>query len=113
MIKDNKIYLEHIKDAINQINKYSKDIDHDGFIKSRLVQDATIRQLEIIGEATKNLSEDFRNKYKNIPWRNIAGMRDKLIHGYMGVDLEDVWKTIKEDIPTLSNEVNIALKELN
>ena len=105
MIKDDDVYLKHILEAINQIKNYIKDLDHDDFMNSRLIQDAVIRQLEIIGEATKNLSEKFRKKYTKIPWRSIAGMRDKLIHGYMGVDLEDVWKTAKEDIQDLKNEI--------
>jgi len=71
-------------DAINLIEEYLRDKDYDEFKNNRMLQDAVIREIEIIGEATKNLSMEFRNKH-HIPWRQIAGMRDKLIHGYFGV----------------------------
>ncbi|OKY77557.1 MAG: HEPN domain containing protein [Candidatus Methanohalarchaeum thermophilum] len=74
-------------------------------MKNELVQDAVIRQLEIIGEASKKLSDDFRSKDEEIEWRDIAGMRDKLIHGYFGVDLEIVWETINNELPKLKKEV--------
>ena len=101
MHKSDSVYLKHILDSITQIEKYTQDLDVEDLIGNRLVQDAVIRQLEIIGEATKNLSDDFKNKKLAIPWKDIAGMRDKLIHGYFGVDLESVWLTVSEDIPNL------------
>ncbi len=110
MKKDNQVYLEHILDAINQIKTYIKDVDYKSFTNSRLIQDAVIRELEIVGEATKNLSEEVRKKYPNIPWKDIAGMREKLIHGYMGVNLEDVWKTAKEEISDLEKQLKNLLK---
>ena len=70
-----------------------------------MVKDAVERNFEIIGEAVKNLSEDFRNKYPNIPFKQIAGMRDKLIHDYFGVDYEIVWKTIKDKLPQFNTDI--------
>lgn len=87
MKKDNLIYIHHIRDCIRKINTYTKDISQDDFLNNSLVHDAVIRNFEIIGEATKKLSDDFRAKYPDIEWRKIAGMRDKLIHDYIGVDL--------------------------
>lgn len=74
-----------------------------------MIHDAVIRQLEIIGEATKNLSEDLIKEHKVIPWKEIAGMRDKLIHQYFGVDFDLVWKTLKTDIPTLQQYIQDSI----
>ncbi|WP_321428359.1 DUF86 domain-containing protein [uncultured Methanolobus sp.] len=100
-MRDDSVFLNHILDAINQIEEYIADMTYDGFLDNRLVQDAVVRQLEIIGEATKNLSPTKTEEYPQIPWKEIAGMRDKLIHAYFGVDLEEVWNTTKRDIPYL------------
>ena len=97
-------YLKHILDAISRINEYIQNLDHDKFMINNLIQDGVIRQLEIIGEATKRLSKDFTQRYPEIPWKDIAGMRDKLIHGYFGVDLDAVWDTAKKDIPKLNGK---------
>ncbi len=75
------------------------------FKGNELVQDAVVRNIEIIGEATKNISMEFRKKYSDIPWKEIAGMRDKLIHHYMGVDFDVIWTTVKQDIPSLEKEL--------
>ena len=112
MKKDNRVYLEHILDAITQIKTYLKDLDYKAFNNSRLIQDAVIRELEIIGEATKNLSENIRKKDPNIPWRDIAGMRDKLIHGYMGVNIDDVWKTANEEVIDLEKQLKELIKNI-
>lgn len=102
-MKSDKIYLSHIKDAIKDIESFTEKIDKKGFQESKLIQSAVTRQVEIIGEATKNLSSAIRNKHKDIPWKDIAGMRDMLIHEYFGVDLEAVWRT--EDIPELKKQL--------
>lgn len=100
-----KVYLKHMLDAILAIENYAGDFSKEEFLKDELVQDAVIRQLEITGEASKNLSSDFKKKHQNVAWKEVAGMRDKLIHDYFGVDLEIVWETIKQDIPFLKTEI--------
>ena len=109
MHKDDLVYIDHIKRCIQKIKQYIKGHNKEQFIDNELIQDAIARNFEIIGEATKHLSNEFKDSYPNIPWRDIAGMRDKLIHHYMGLDVEVIWKTIEEDIPFLDQ----ALSEIN
>jgi uncharacterized protein with HEPN domain len=94
-------YLQHIRDAIASIETYITGLDEPSFQSSQLIQDAVIRQLMIIGEAAKRLSADFKTTRPNVPWRQIAGMRDKLVHDYLGVDLAAVWDTATIDLPAL------------
>jgi uncharacterized protein with HEPN domain len=101
MQRDDSVYLKHIRDAISKIGSYTKKVSETSFRKNTIIQDAVIRQIEIMGEATKRLSDRIRNESSDIPWQDIAGMRDKLIHDYFGVDIEKVWLTVKVDIPVL------------
>ena len=101
MMKDDSIYLEHILQSILSIAGFVEGLTLEDFQQNKLVQDATIRNLEIIGEATKNLSQGFRQKHAQIEWKKIAGMRDKLIHHYMGVDVISVWQVLIKDLPNL------------
>lgn len=113
MKKNDSVYLSHILNSIERIEEYTEGMEKDDFLSSNLVQDGTIRQIEIIGEATKNLSQNLRDKYPQIPWSDIAGMRDRLIHHYFGVDLKAVWNTVRVDIPTLKSEILAILDVLN
>ncbi|MBU4485130.1 DUF86 domain-containing protein [bacterium] len=99
-MKDDKIFLMHIRDAITKIEEYVK-VGKDEFLNTSHWQDAVIRQLEVIGEATKNISNEFREKNTDIPWRRMAGLRDILIHEYMGVDIMAVWNVTQQDLPPL------------
>ncbi len=108
-MKNDAFYLQHILQSINRILEYTNGLSAADFEAAYLVQDAVIRQLEIIGEATKRLSEDFRNTNTSIPWKDMAGMRDILIHDYLNVDLNIVWKTAKAYIPPLKNEIEKLL----
>jgi len=101
MIKDDFVYIDHILDSIAKIEKYTKDLTVYDFVENELVQDGVIRNFEIIGEATKHLSPDFRNTHSDIPWTKMAGMRDILIHDYLGIDIYSVWDTIETDLPQL------------
>ena len=96
-----KVYLKDILEAINKIEKYTQNIGEVKFYASDIVIDVVIRNLEIIGEATKKLPQEIKETYPQVPWKDMAGMRDVLIHDYSGVKLEIVWKTIKKELPEL------------
>lgn len=104
-------YLKDILDAINDIENFVKDIDYKIFTLDHMRRNAVVRSLEIIGEASKNIPEELRNQYKNIPWKRMAGMRDKLIHGYFGVDYESVWAAVKGPIPEIKQPLEKMIKE--
>ena len=101
MRKDTKIFLEHILESISLIEEYTADKKKKEFLASQQLQDAVIKRIEIIGEAVKNIPTDIKEKYNDIPWKDIIGMRDILIHQYFGVDLDLTWKVLKDDIPEL------------
>ncbi len=110
MKKDNVIFVKHILESIERIERFLRDISKEKFFKDELLQSGVVRQIEIIGEASKNVSEDFRERYSDIEWRGIAGMRDKLIHGYFGVDIERVWNVFEKDLPILKREIEKILR---
>lgn len=93
-------YLRHIQDALASIVEYTKE-GRASFFASKMVQDAVLRNLEVIGEAVKALSDETKNLAPDVPWRRIAGMRDVLIHHYFGVELEVVWRVVEDEVPTL------------
>jgi len=106
-----KLYLQDIWESILAIEEYTHELSEDAFYSDRQVQDAVIRRLEIIGEAVKNIDEDFRNKYPQIPWKKIAGMRDIIAHEYFGVRLDRIWDTVRKDLPDLKNKIRIIMEE--
>ena len=108
-MKDDSALLKHIHDSIVKIQKYTQ-LGELAFLGDTMVHDAVIRNFEIIGEATKGLSDAVKCKYPEIPWKQIAGMRDFLIHVYFAVKLETIWITIQDDLPNLKMAVE---RELN
>ncbi len=108
-MKDDKVYLEHIADAIAKVEQYTAD-GRDAFMADDKTQDAVVRNLEIIGEATKRLSEDLRSKHPKIPWKQAAGLRDVLSHDDMSIDLTIVWNVIDSRLPALRYAVRGLLR---
>ena len=108
--RDDTVYLRHILDSIERIERYIEGLTEHDFLVDELRQDAVIRQLSIMGEAVKQLSDEIRDDYPSVPWQDIAGMRDKLIHDYLGVDLEAVWGTVTRDLKPLKNVVQNILE---
>lgn len=106
MENSDELYCEHIRDAIEKIESYVRDVSFTAFEKNLLVQDGVIREFEIIGEAAKHLSDEFQEQHQNIPWRQVMSMRDRLVHEYFNVDTELVWKTIQSDLPALKHAVH-------
>ena len=113
MKQKNIVYIKHIRDAIKSILEYTKDVNKKSFNSKEIIQDAVIRRIEIIREAVKNVSIDFREKYSDLPWKKIVGMRDKLIHGYFNVDVERVWNVIIDDIPVLKKQIEDIIDKEN
>lgn len=108
-------YLEHILKAIERIDRYTADMDEIGFLNSELVQDAVIRNIEIIGEASNNIQRvvpEFAAQHDNIPWLVMYTMRNRVSHGYDKVDVEIVWKTLQGDLPKLLIKIQDALATL-
>lgn len=109
MKKEPEVFLGHIIDSIALIEQYSEDMLEPEFKKNRPLQDAIIRRLEIIGEAVKNLPASFRTKHPEIPWKQIAGMRDILIHEYFDVDLDLTWRVVKQELPRIKRNLSSIL----
>ncbi len=109
-MEDPAIYLRHIRDAIARIEKYTIQ-GREVFFDDTMVQDAVIRNLEVIGEAVRNLPPGLRRRHREIPWRSITALRNVLIHEYFGVDLEIVWRVIQRRIPSLKRHVRTMLED--
>ncbi len=111
MKKDINIFLEHILESINLIEEYVRDKKKSDFLQSKQLQDSIMRRIEIIGEAIKNIPDDFKEKNNKIPWKQITGMRDILIHQYFGIDLNLTWEVIEKDLPKLKKQI-ISIKKV-
>ncbi|HTD56056.1 MAG TPA: DUF86 domain-containing protein [Silvibacterium sp.] len=108
-------YLRHILEAISRIEQYTSDFNEVSFSENRMVQDAVIRNLEILGEASRNIwisDPDFETHYAQIPLREIYNMRNQVSHGYFSVDLDIVWTAIQNDLPKLREQIEQALQDV-
>lgn len=106
MRRDYRVYFQDILDAIQNIDEYTQGLDFGKFKDNKLIKDAVIRNLEIIGEAAKNIPEEIRNKYPQIKWREITGLRDILAHKYFEIDLEILWDILKNKLPELKDKIS-------
>lgn len=109
MTSEIETLLRHILESITNVEEYTNGVSREAFMKSRVTQDAVIRRLEVIGEATKNIPPAFRSQYPEVPWQDIAGLRDILIHHYFGVDLELTYDIVQKDLPGLKAKVEKIL----
>lgn len=109
MKKDPQIFLKHILESIEWIEKDTKGMSKDDFLQNVPIQDAVIRRIEIIGEAIRNLPSELKKEKADVPWQDIMDMRNKIIHEYFGVDLGLVWEVVKKDVPELKDNVKKIL----
>ena len=105
-----EFYLKNILEMILDIERFVKGMDESAFTASDLHQNAVIKKMENIGEATKRISYKLKSNNPKVEWKNITGMRDVLIHDYLGTDLSEVWKTVKKDLPVFKKHIKILLK---
>ena len=104
-------FLRDIQEAVQRIGEYTAEIEYHEFLDDRKTQDAVIRNLEIIGEAVKNLSTGVRTTYSTIPWKEMAGVRDRLIHGYFGVNLDIVWQIVTGELPNVGKQIVAVIEQ--
>lgn len=105
-------FVQDIIDSINDVGNFIEGMDFEEFIKDKKTIYSVVRAIEIIGEATKNVPEHLRKKYPDVPWKKMAGMRDRLVHEYFGIDLEILWETAKEDVPQLKVPISKVLEDM-
>ncbi|MEM1582071.1 MAG: DUF86 domain-containing protein [Candidatus Bathyarchaeia archaeon] len=110
--RDYRDYLQDILDSIKDIEDFTRNMDFEDFARDKKTINAVIRSIEVLGEAAKHIPKSIRDKYPSVPWRKMAGMRDKLIHEYFGVDVKILWKTIKKDVPPLKPLIQNILESL-
>lgn len=109
--RTDKDFLSDIQEAIRRIAEYTAGMAYQAFLEDTKTQDAVVRNLEIIGEAAKNLSQDLRQRHSDVPWKSMAGVRDRLIHHYFGVNFDVVWSVASEELPKVAEQVKRILRE--
>ncbi len=109
-MKDDRLYLIHMSECLESIMEYTAE-GREAFMNSRRTQDAVIRNFEVMGEAAKHLSEPFKLSHEEVPWKQVAGFRDVLIHDYIGVDIEQVWSAVDRNLPEFAKQISKLLEE--
>lgn len=109
MKRDDTVYLRHILDAIELIREYTKGMSENEFLANTMAHDAVVRQIEIIGEAARNISDEFKDKHPKLPWGKMVGIRNKIIHEYFNVNYAIVWDTVNDDLPFLKKSIKQIL----
>lgn len=112
MKRNHKLFVKDILDCIEKIDEFIGSMDFEKFTEDDKTKSAVVRKLEIIGEATKNIPKQIRQKYRELPWADMAGMRDKIAHFYFGIDYTIVWEVIKERLPEIKPIIQKILKEM-
>lgn len=110
MKKDDRVYLRHILECVGRVESYLHGVGWNDFQNDMKTIDATVRNVEVIGEAATNLSEEFRDRHRQISWRKIIGTRNRIVHGYAAVDLETIWDITQNDLPKLKTEIEEILE---
>ena len=113
MKRNMKLYLQDIWESILAIEEYTRKLVESEFYSNRQIQDAVVRRLEIIGEAVKNIDDDIRTKYPQIPWKKIAGMRDIIAHEYFGIKIDRMWDVVRKDLPNLKDKIKMIIEKEN
>jgi uncharacterized protein with HEPN domain len=108
-MKDDKLYLIHIIECIEHVESYTENVDKETFLNTTLIQDAVIRNLQVMAESTRRLSEQIKQTRPEIDWHRIAGFRNVLVHDYLGVDLEKTWNIVENEIPVLKKAVRAIM----
>lgn len=111
-MKDDKLYLIHIGECISKIEQYTTS-GHQEFRNSTLIQDAVLRNLQMLAESTQRISDSLKATHSRIDWKRISGFRNVLVHNYLGVDAERVWEIVEHDLPQLKAEIGMMSQELN
>jgi uncharacterized protein with HEPN domain len=111
--KGDRARVLHILDAIDEIEFYNKDTDFEKFCRTSIIRFASIKQIEIVGEAANHISEETRNTFPDIPWKNIIGLRNILIHEYFGIDAKIIWDIIQFNLPALKKQMQELLKSID
>ncbi|MBC7346671.1 MAG: DUF86 domain-containing protein [Clostridia bacterium] len=110
--KGDRLRLAHILESALLISRWLEGVEKGRFLEDELLQEAVIRRLEVIGEAAKNVSPELKERHPEVPWREMSGMRDVLVHEYFGVDLEQVWETASQDVPELARQIGAILQAM-
>jgi uncharacterized protein with HEPN domain len=110
-MRDDLVYLMHIRDSLREVRQFIADESYESFLENRMMQNAVMRSFEVVGEAARRVSPEFRGAHPEVPWRLLGDFRNKLIHDYFGLDLDVIWKTATEDAPGLRAQIESLIND--